>query len=104
MLPILVVLLFTIVIAGSMYVDQLNMQSAVRNAARIGSLNPPMACQIARDELLSNDVGALSCSLLDDCTDGSIRVQLVATQNVSIPVVGDRTVTLHATSSYSCTP
>lgn len=103
-LPVLVVLIFLIVSAGSIYLDQLNMQSAVRNAARIGSLNPPMACEVARDELSSNSVGMLGCTLLSDCSAGRIRVQLVSHQVVSIPLVGHKDVTLHATSSYSCSP
>lgn len=76
----------------------------MRNAARIGSLNPPMACQVARDELSANSVGTLDCSLLSDCSAGRIRVQLVAHQVLSIPLVGNKPVTLHATSSYSCNP
>jgi hypothetical protein len=101
-LPLLVVLLFTIVIAGSVYIDQLQLQSVVRNAARIGSVAPSVACDRAIDELAGNHVGSIQCQLLEDCTDGNVKVRLVANQVVSIPLVGNRSVTLEATSSYSC--
>lgn len=101
-LPLLVVLLFTIVMAGSVYVDQLQIQSAARNSARIGSVSPSSACSQARTELSTNSVGAVECQLLENCSMGNVKVRLTARQVVSIPIVGSRNVTLQATSSYVC--
>lgn len=101
-LPLLVVLLFTIVMAGSVYVDQLQIQSVARNSARIGSVMPDSACGQARAELSTNSVGVVDCQLLETCTTGNVKVRLTARQTMSIPIVGSRDVTLRATSSYVC--
>ena len=101
-LPLLIVLLFTIILGGGVYLDQLNLQSAARNAARIGSVTPSGACAAATADLSTNDVGALSCQLLQDCSGGTVRVRLTAQQTVPLPILGDRNVTLTATSSYAC--
>ena len=101
-LPLLVVLLFTIIAAGSIYVDQLHLQSVARDAARAGSVDPGMACDVAHAELASNDVGAVSCAVLTPCSSGAIKVALSSTQQVEIPLVGSRSVTLHASSSFVC--
>ena len=101
-LPLLVVLLFTIVVAGSVYVDQMHLQSAARESARAGSVNPAVACDVARTELAGNSMGATSCSVVSGCSTGAFKVALSATQTFSIPVVGNRSVTLHASSSFMC--
>lgn len=101
-LPLLIVLLFTIILGGGVYLDQLNLQAAARNAARVGSVTPTTACSTATADLVGNDVGTVSCSLLENCTTGSLRVRLTARQTVPLPIVGDRDVTLTATSSYAC--
>lgn len=101
-LPILVVLLFTIVTAGSIYVDQMHLQSAARDAARVGSLDPTVACDVARAELAGNDVGDLTCEVTSPCSSGTLQVALSSAQEVAIPLVGTRAVTLHASSSFVC--
>ena len=75
---------------------------AARNAARVGSVTPAGACGTATSELIGNDVGTVTCELLENCATGTIRVRLTAQQTVSLPLVGDRNVTLHASSSYAC--
>jgi len=100
--PLLIVLLFTIVLGGSVYLDQLQLQSAVRNGARVGSIAPSSACAAATSSLSGNDVGTLTCSVLQDCSTGTSQVKLTANQTVTIPIVGVRHVTLHATSSFAC--
>ena len=101
-LPLLIVLFFTIVLGGAVYLDQLQLQTAARNAARVGSVTPTGACGTATSELIGNDVGTVTCELLENCATGTIRVHLTARQTVSLPLVGDRNVTLHASSSYAC--
>jgi hypothetical protein len=101
-LPLLIVLLFTIVLGGAVYLDQLQLQTAARNAARVGSVTPAGACGAATSELIGNDVGTVTCELLENCATGTIRVRLTVQQTVSLPLVGDRNVTLHASSSYAC--
>lgn len=101
-LPLLIVLLFTIILGGAVYLDQLQLQSAARNAARAGSVTPSGACSTATSELAGNNVGSISCELLENCSTGTVRVRLTAQQTVSLPLVGDRNVTLRASSSYAC--
>ena len=101
--PLLIVLLFTIVLGGSVWLDQLHLQSAVRNAARVGAVDPASACSAATADLAGNDVGTVSCSVLQNCTSGTSQVRLTAAQVVQIPILGARNVTLHASSSFVCT-
>jgi Flp pilus assembly protein TadG len=103
-LPLLVVLLFVIVNGGMVFIDQLHLQSAARDAARIASVEPQQACSTALAELAGNDVGTTSCELVQDCTQGTAEVRLVASQVVSLPVIGDRTVNLDASSTFVCAP
>jgi Flp pilus assembly protein TadG len=100
--PLLIVLLFTVVLAGSVYLDQLQLQSVARDAARVGSVAPAQACTVALSELSSNNVGVVNCSVVSDCSSGTMRVALDATQTFSVPLVGDRSVTLRASSSFAC--
>lgn len=101
-LPLLVVLLFTIVLAGSVYVDQLQLESVARNAARAAAVDPAAACSTATSELSGNDVGSVKCTLVQNCTSGTVEVRLDATQLVTIPLVGTKSVALHASSSFIC--
>lgn len=101
-LPLLIVLLFTIILGGGVYLDQLNLQSAARNGARVGSVAPSSACSTATADLVGNDVGSVTCDVLDSCATGVMRIRLTARQVVPLPIVGDRNVTLHASSSYAC--
>ena len=105
-LPLLIVLIFTVVLGGSVYLDQLHLQSVARNAARAGSVDATKACSIALTELASNDVGTVQCSVLKSCTQstGVAQIQLTSVQTVSVPLVGDKVVTLHASSSFICAP
>ena len=103
-LPLLVVLLFVIVNGAMVYLDQLQLQSAARDASRVASVEPLQACAAALDGLSSNDVGTTSCELIQDCSTGRAEVRLTASQNISIPVIGSRTVSLDASSTFVCTP
>lgn len=100
--PLLVAFIYIAVIAGSIYVDQLQIQSVARDAARIGSVAPTSACITARQELSTNNVGTVQCTLLQNCSAGTVQLRIIAVQNVSIPIVGNRTVTLRASSSFIC--
>lgn len=103
-LPLLVVLLFVIVNGGMVFLDQLHLQSAARDAARVASVEPARACSTALAELAGNDVGSTSCELVQDCSAGTAEVRLTASQNIAIPVIGNRTVNLDASSTFVCAP
>ncbi len=101
-LPIFVALLFTIVVSTSVYIDQLQLQSVARDAARSESVSAASGCTVATTELATNAMGNVQCVVNQTCTSGTVRIQLTSTQQVSIPIVGNRTVVLHATSSFVC--
>ena len=101
-LPIFIALLFTIVVATSIYIDQLQLQTVARDAARAESVATSSGCAIALDELAANPMGNVQCIRHASCSDGAVRIELISTQEVSIPVVGNRTVELHASSSFIC--
>ena len=103
-IPLLIVLLFTIVLGGSVWLDQMHLQSAVRNAARVGAVEPTSACAAATTDLSANDVGVVTCEVLGNCSSGTSRIRLTAMQTVDLPIVGERNVTLRATSSFVCNP
>ena len=105
-LPLLIVLIFTVVLGGSVYLDQLHLQSVVRDAARAGSVDTTKACSIAIAELAPNDVGTVQCNVLKSCSlsTGVAQIQLTSVQSVFIPLVGNKVVTLHASSSFICAP
>ena len=105
-LPLLIMLIFTMVIGGSVYVDQLHLQSVARNAARVGAVDSSRACTTALSELATNAVGDVQCELKKSCspTVGTTEVELIAVQDVSIPLIGEKVVTLHASSSFVCAP
>ena len=100
--PLLVILLFVIVLGGGIYLDQLNLQAAARDAARIGSVQESQACTVAQQELAANSVGDLSCLVEQKCPTGYFRVRLTASRTVQVPLVGARQVVLNASSTYAC--
>lgn len=103
-LPLLVVLLFTIVNGGLVYLDQLHLQSTARDAARVASVQPGQACAGALSELADGHVGNVNCELVQDCSTGVAEVSLAARQIISLPVIGNRTVNLNASSKFVCAP
>jgi uncharacterized membrane protein len=102
-LPLLVILIFAAVIAGSLYLDQLQIQAAAREGARAGSIDQSLGCSVATTELAGNEVGQLACTSVRTCSVHEVsEIRLEATQTVSVPLVGDRAVTLRATSAFRC--
>lgn len=101
-LPVLVTLLFTMIAAGSVLIDRLDLQSAARDAVRAASLDGADACGVAAGSLAGNDLTLASCVVEGSCDLGSVSVLLGTVSPVSIPFVGDRAVELTANSRYAC--
>ena len=102
MLPVLVALLFGIVVTGLVFIGRMQVQAASREGARAGAVASGQACEAARAQLSNFSPSSVSCSELRDCSTTGSRVQLQVIQTVSIPVLGDRTVSLDSTSVYAC--
>jgi Flp pilus assembly protein TadG len=103
-LPLLVILLFVIVNSGLIYLNQLQLQSTARNAARIASVDPTQACSSAMNELSTKNIGNPQCALVENCSSKTAQIQLSAFQQISIPFLGERSVHLHADSTFVCAP
>jgi len=101
-LPVLVTLLFTMIAAGSVLIDRLDLQSAARDAVRVASLDGADACSVAAGSLAGNDLTLASCVVEGSCDVGSVSVLLGTVSQVSIQIVGDRAVELTANSRYAC--
>lgn len=106
-IPLLLAVLFTIVAAGSVYIDQLHLQQVARDAARAAAIDPNSACTTASGELAGNTLGTVTCELVRKCgtnpTD-TTQVRLKSVQELSLPVIGRRTVSLSASSTFVCPP
>jgi hypothetical protein len=97
--PVLVLLLIGTVIAGSVFVNHLKLQAAAREGARAGALVPARACSTAMDGL---QVSGASCRVESSCPGGSSAIRLQAVEVVTLPILGERTVTLQAGAKFSC--
>lgn len=100
--PVLILLIFIMVTLASVFFDQLHLQAAARDAARAGVVDINGACAVAQTALTTNDIGNLTCLVVDDCSTGNVRVTLTAASTYSVPVLGTRNVSLSATSSFVC--
>lgn len=103
-LPVLVMLLFVAITAGTIAVGQLAVNSAARDGARAGAVTTTGACDLALGRLdgTSATAGTASCTEVAVCpgTDSVIRIE--AQRLVSLPFLGDRTVDLSSTARYRC--
>lgn len=102
--PLLLALLVGVVIAGTAAVGQLKVQAAARDGARAASVDPGVGCTVALDRLIgtSSTVGAPSCTATAVCPGTDSTISVTATRTVTIPIIGDRTITLNADSTYEC--
>lgn len=100
--PVLLLLLFVMVTLASVLFDQLHLQAAARDSARAGAVNIANACTTAQTSLSANNVGTLTCNTVTTCTTGAVKMSLTAVKPYSVPLLGNRTVTLTATSTFVC--
>ena len=101
-LPVLVILLFGIVVAGTVYVDHLRVQSAAHDGARAGAIAPGQGCSTAVGRVTALRNATVSCSAPASCPGTTSSVNLTVAETVSIPILGSRTVHLSASSEFQC--
>jgi len=101
-LPFLVAMLFGIVVTGIVFIGRMQVQAAAREGARIGAVAPGGGCNAARQQLSSFSQSSVACSEVRSCTTTGNTVTVTVNQDVSIPVLGNRSVTLQSTSVYAC--
>ncbi len=102
MLPVLLAVLFAVVVAGLVYVDHLQLQSAARDGARAGSLVSGSACSTALTRVNGLSGGSTTCQETAACPGPESAVTLQLPRQVSIPLLGDRTVNLSASAVFEC--
>jgi len=103
-LPILVMLLFVAITAGTIAVGQLSVNSAARDGARAGAVSPNGACELALSRLdgAADTAGTASCSALSACPGTESVIRIDAQRLVSLPFLGEHTVDLSSTARYRC--
>lgn len=102
MLPVLLAVLFAVVVAGLVYVDHLQLQSAARDGARAGSLVAGSACTTALGRVDDLGGGTTTCVETSSCPGPDSGVTLQLARQVSVPLLGDRTVNLSASAVFEC--
>ena len=107
-LPLLIGVIVLAVVAGTAAVGQLRLEAAARDAARAGSVVAGAECSTALESLgaVGSDagptLGAVTCTPVSVCPGTDSRVTLTATRNVTIPLVGVRTIDLSADARFDC--
>ena len=102
--PLIVILLFAVVTAGTTAVGQISVQAAARDGARAEAVEPNSGCLTATDRLAGNSatVGDIDCSTTAACPGDRSQIDVNAIRIASIPILGDRTIALSASASYEC--
>jgi len=103
-LPLVVMLVFAAITAGTIATAQLDVNSTARDAARAGALDSSAACTLATTRLADagSALGATSCTHIATCPGVDSVIRIDATRTVTIPFIGDRTIDLSSTASYRC--
>ena len=102
--PLIVVLLFAVITAGTAAAGQLSLQAAARDGARSESVVPNSGCTTVIDRLgdTSAVVGDIVCTTAMSCPGERNNIEISANRIVSIPILGNRTIALSASASYEC--
>ncbi len=102
--PLIVVLLFAVITAGTAAAGQLSLQAAARDGARAEAVVPNSGCTTAINRLGDSSavVGDVVCSTAMSCPGERNNIEISANRVVSIPLLGDRTIALSASASYEC--
>ena len=107
-LPLLIGVIMLAVVAGTAAIGQLRLEAAARDAARAGSVVTGAECATALDSLgaVGSDagptLGSVTCTPISSCPGVDSSVTLTATRNVTIPLVGVRTIDLSADARFDC--
>ena len=101
-LPVLVVLLFGVIVTGLVFIGRMQVQAAAREGARAGAMVVGGGCTAARSQLSNFSSSSITCTEVRDCAVSGSRVDLHVVETVSIPLLGNRDVSLDSSSVYAC--
>jgi hypothetical protein len=100
-LPVLVMLLFGILQFGIAFNRLQGVHAAAREGARVGAVTPGNECSRAADAMDGLGV-ASTCIVIQGCPGESVIVEVTADNDIDIPFVGSRTVTLTGRGEFRC--
>jgi Flp pilus assembly pilin Flp len=101
-LPVLVLLMFGIVEFGLAFNRLQGVHAAAREGARVGAVSPGDECARALSALDGLGVSAVTCIVEESCPGDRAVVVIGATEEVSIPMLGDRSVSLSGRGEFRC--
>ena len=102
LVPVLVMILFGIIYFSLYFNARQGVQAAAREGARAGAIVSGQGCEAARQQLSNFSSSAISCTETRDCAATGSRVQVHVVETVSVPLLGNRDVTLDSSSVYAC--
>lgn len=101
-LPLFIMLVVGIVEFGLAFNRLQGVHSAAREGARIGSISPGAECGQAWDSLDAVQVQGFACSVVQSCPGDKVVVEVKATEEIDIPLVGSRFVSLTGKGEFQC--
>ena len=101
-LPILVMLIFGVIEFGLAFNRLQGVHAAAREGARIGAVVPGAECARALSSLDGLGISAVTCTVETSCPGTNAVVVIEATEELSIPIVGDQTVSLTGRGEFRC--
>jgi hypothetical protein len=101
-LPIFIILVFGIVEFGLAFNRLQGVHAAAREGARIGAVAPGAECAQALDALDGLGVTGFACTVSQSCPGDKVIVEVSASEEIDIPIVGTRTVSLSGRGEFRC--
>ena len=101
-LPIFIILIFGIIEFGLAFNRLQGVHAAAREGARIGAVAPGNECAQAFAALDGLGVTGFTCIVSQSCPGSKVVVEVSATEEIDIPIVGIRTVSLSSKGEFRC--
>ena len=101
-LPIFLILVMGIVEFGLAFNRLQGVHAAAREAARVGAVTPGFECARALDAVSGLGVEGFVCTVVQSCPGDRVIVEVTATEEIDIPLVGTRSVSLDGHGEFKC--
>lgn len=101
-LPIFIILVFGIIEFGLAFNRLQGVHAAAREGARIGAIAPGSECAEAFDALDGLGISGFACSVTQSCPGTKVVVEVSATEEIDIPILGNRSVSLSGKGEFRC--
>ncbi len=101
-LPLLSLLIFGVVEFGQAFYRYQAVQSAAREGARVGAVEPGAECARVTQSLETASVGTASCTVVASCPGDRVIIEVSATESIDIPLLGSRNADLTSRAEFRC--